>query len=175
MNKKLVIVINGSGGAGKDSVVHIVAEQYRVWNVSSIDPIKEAAEHCGVDSLEFHTDRGRKLLSDLKRLFIEYNNYPTMYLLSVLYNFVHNEYKDIMFVHIREPEEIDKFINAINQDVRIVTLFIKNRNEKIFGNVSDDDVENYEYDYVYENTGPLSLLKNDFMKFFKEKILGEIL
>ena len=38
---KLVIVINGSGGVGKDSICSIVGKHYSTMNISSVDPIKK--------------------------------------------------------------------------------------------------------------------------------------
>jgi hypothetical protein len=45
--QKTVIVINGSGGVGKDTLCDIAATHYSVWNISSIDPIKELAAITG--------------------------------------------------------------------------------------------------------------------------------
>ena len=43
MNKK-VIIINGTGGSGKDTFVEFCAEFARVTNISSVDPAKAAAK-----------------------------------------------------------------------------------------------------------------------------------
>ena len=180
---KTVIVINGTGGAGKDTVVRVVGNHYSVMNVSSIQPVKDAAIKLGVDPDDFHKDRTRRLLSDIKKLAIEYNNLPTQYLLGKFSQFMQSD-KSIMFVHIREPKEIRKFINwanafmqepvyipeMSNEYVRILTLFIKNRENREYGNDSDDGAAKYEYDYVYDNSGPLETLDEDFMKFFNENI-----
>ena len=46
---KLVIVINGSGGVGKDSICSIVGKHYSTMNISSVDPIKKIAFENGWD------------------------------------------------------------------------------------------------------------------------------
>ena len=45
--KKLVMVINGRGGVGKDTLCDFAAAYFRVRNVSSITPVKELAAQCG--------------------------------------------------------------------------------------------------------------------------------
>ena len=41
IHKKLVIVINGKGGLGKDTLCESLRIDYRVTNISAITPIKE--------------------------------------------------------------------------------------------------------------------------------------
>ena len=113
--KKLVIVINGSGGVGKDTLCELAAEHYKVKNVSSITPIKEIAALCGWDGKK--DDKSRKFLSDLKRLCVEYNDYPTVWAREQYEDFK-TGCEEIMFVHIREPEEIAKFVKATNGEAK---------------------------------------------------------
>ena len=42
--KKYVVIINGKGGVGKDTLCDIVSKKYCVNNVSSITPIKQIAQ-----------------------------------------------------------------------------------------------------------------------------------
>ena len=37
--------------------------------------------------------------------------------------------------------------------------------------MADDNVLNYNYDFVFENNGELKNLENDFMEFFEGKML----
>ena len=56
---------------------------------------------------------------------------------------------EIMFIHIREPEEIKRAVNSFNAK----TLLIKRDGQEIIKtNYSDANVENYNYDYIIENT-----------------------
>lgn len=182
--KKLVIVINGIGGSGKDTLIHLVANHHKTMNVSSIDPIKDAAKICGVEPQEFKLRRGRKLLSDLKMLFTEYNDYPTQYLLNKFIQFQQGN-NEIMFVQIREPDEIAKFKKKVERltressafwqeppETKICTLLIRGFDDLIWGNEADDIVEDYPYDYAYGNIGRLENLESDFMPFF-ERIMRE--
>jgi Lrp/AsnC family leucine-responsive transcriptional regulator len=48
--KKLVVVINGAGGVGKDTLCSFAAQEYKVRNISSVDPIKELAKESFLSS-----------------------------------------------------------------------------------------------------------------------------
>ena len=63
---KLVIVVNGSGGVGKDTLCNFVGEKYASESVSSIDPIKKLAAECGWDGGK--DDKSRRFLAELKRV-----------------------------------------------------------------------------------------------------------
>ena len=169
---KLTIVINGMGGVGKDTLCRFAAGRYPTRNVSSITPIKELAERCGWKGEK--TDRARKFLSDLKALTVAYNDYPTLYLAGEYRAFLESD-EQLMFVHIREPEEIAKFVNAT--DGAAVTLLIRggsrfDRKGVRYGNASDDGVENYPYDYVFVNDKPLAETEGAFLGFL-EKMISE--
>ena len=59
-----------------------------------------------------------------------------------------NSDKEIMFIHIREKEEIEKAVKAFNAK----TLLIKRKGyENISSNLSDANVEDYNYDFVIIN------------------------
>ena len=47
LKKKIVIIINGKGGAGKDTVCEITSKFFKVRNISAITPIKEIAANFG--------------------------------------------------------------------------------------------------------------------------------
>ncbi|MBO5898445.1 MAG: hypothetical protein J6R04_05490, partial [Clostridia bacterium] len=96
-NNKLTIVINGRGGVGKDTLCDFAAERFRVRNVSSITPIKEIARTHGWNGEK--DLRSRKFLSDLKRVFTEYNDLPTQYLANEYRAFCEGD-EQIMFAHI---------------------------------------------------------------------------
>lgn len=168
--EKVTIVINGVGGCGKDSLIKALDGTYKVHNKSSIDPVKEVAKHCGWTGDK--SDKTRKFLSDLKRLMTDYNEFPLQFLLNEQDVFLNGDF-DLMFVHIREPHEIEKFVNASKTVTK--TLLIKPRQElqgKVYGNSSDDDVEKYDYDFVFHNDKPLEEATSLFVEFISKNIFG---
>lgn len=173
---KVVIVINGQGGCGKDTVCKIIAKRFGVLNVSTVDPIKEIATFAGWKGEK--TDAARKMLADLKQVFIEYNDLPLKYVLEKEKEFSSSA-DEIMFVHCRESEEIKKIVD--NSLLKTVTLLIRRHDDafkhkdKAFGNHADDDVEQYDYDFVYDgNNATVSELETDFNSFFDRVVLPEL-
>lgn len=166
---KLVIVINGCGGVGKDTLCEMAQKVYRVKNVSSITPIKELARQCGWTGEK--TDKARKFLADLKALTVAYNDYPTGWLKGQYEAFLAGD-EEIMFVHIREPEEIAKFVSVTGGRAR--TLLIRGgarmAQRGAYGNKADDEVEAYAYDYYFTNDKPLDEVEPLFLA-----ALGEML
>lgn len=158
--KKTVIVINGAGGVGKDTLVELAARHLGVYNVSSITPIKHIAALCGWDGAK--DDRSRRFLSELKRLCIEYNDYPTLWAKERYGEFLASS-DDVMFLHIREAEEIAKFVRAT--DGAAVTLLVRGGDRmkrSAYGNASDDRVEDYAYDYYFTNDSDLETAEREF-------------
>lgn len=169
--KPMILIINGSGGVGKDTICDILSKHINTRVFSSIDPIKEIAEKigwCGEKTLE-----ARKMLSDLKDICTEYNDLPFRDMCENLFKVEVNEPDVILVVfHIREPKEIGKFYRyAIRTGHTCRTLLIKSsRAMERYGNHADDDVENYHYDLVYQNDGKLEDLDDDFMLFWRKNI-----
>ena len=111
-----IYVINGSGGTGKDTVCDITAKYYKVRNISSITPIVEIAKFAGWNGEK--TNEARRLLARLKEVFTEYNDLSLNYCVQQANEFLKSD-EQIMFVHIREPKEIERFKKKIDCNSRI--------------------------------------------------------
>ena len=160
---KEIVVINGSGGVGKDTFVQFCNEYIPIMNISSVDKVKEAAKVLAGWNGE-KDEKSRKFLSDLKELGIEYNDAPFKYISNMAEEFKNSD-KQIMFVHIRESEEIEKCKKCLNAK----TLLITNKNvAAINTNVSDRDVDKYKYDYHISNDGTLEELKQKAKEFVEK-------
>ena len=161
MNRKEIIVINGKGGTGKDTLCKSLSEQHKVLVVSAIDPIKEIAKNYGWDGEK--DDKARRFLADLKKAFVDYNNLPTEYLLNKTNSFINSD-AEILFVHIREADQIDMYKEAI-LPMKCITLLVTREEidqNHYYGNKADDDVFNYNYDYVFANNDSLVDSKKKF-------------
>ena len=169
--KKIAMVINGAGGVGKDTLCDLADKHFGVMNISTITPIKEIAAQCGWDGTK--DARARKFLSDLKRLCVEYNAYPTNWALERYHEFLKDDSLDILFVHIREAGEIKKFVDATGGEAKRLLIRGGDRMKKSnYGNVSDDEVENYSYDYYFTNDKPLEETERLFKDFLASILEG---
>lgn len=158
---KKIVVINGTGGCGKDTFVEFCSKYASVYNFSSIDKVKEVAKVIGWTGSK--SDKDRKFLSDLKKLTTEYNDMAFNSIIDAVNKF-NSGSDDIMFIHIREPEEIKRVVDKFGA----LSLLIKRENQsKITSNYSDASVDNYNYDYVIINT-TLEKYENEAKKFVKE-------
>jgi hypothetical protein len=161
---KLIIIINGKGGSGKDTICSIVSKYTHSISISAITPIKDIARISGWTGEK--DNKSRKFLSDLKKAFIDYNDLPLNYLLSEVKKFTTDDNK-VLFVHIREPNEIDKF--KLSVEIPVITLLVQRPSANIiFGNESDDFVDDYKYDYIFQNdTNSFAELENSVISFFE--------
>ena len=73
-----------------------------------------------------------------------------------------------MFIHIREPKEIQKVVDCYD----VLTLLIKRKDyETIKSNEADANVENYNYDFIFENDTLEKL--EETAKDFVDKLVRE--
>ena len=156
---KNIIIINGYGGSGKDTFIEFVSKYNKVYNFSSVDKVKKIAKEIGWNGDK--DEKSRKFLSDLKKLTTEYNDMSFNSIKEAVNDFKLSD-KEIMFIHIRECEEIKRAALEFNAK----TLFIRRDDiNKITSNDSDKNVENYNYDYIINNT-TLENLEKDASNFY---------
>lgn len=163
-----VILINGSGKVGKDKFVNFCMEKHKnSVNWSTIDKVKKVAKKSfGWDGKK--TNEARKFLSEMKRIWSEYNNGPFVYMVdkinknqSGLNNKDANDF--IYFIHCREPHEIQKFVDEYKENC--ITVLLKRDDREIPDNDSDRNVGNYKYDYYIDNNGNVEDLEKSAMEF----------
>ena len=166
-----VVIINGSGGVGKDEFCHLCNELtgLKCITYSTITRIKSVARQLGWTGIK--DKKSRKFLSDLKNLSVSYNDFLFEQICKDIEgaNTINNI--EIFFVMCREPEEIKKLQEKFNA----ITILIKNKRVETqkYENKSDDNVNNYNYNYYIYNDGTLEELK-DWAKWFLLKIGVEI-
>ena len=125
MGSKQIVIINGTGGCGKDTFVSFVSKYKRVYNFS-------------------YNDMAFNSIKDAINIF-------------------KNSDDEIMFIHIREPEEIKRAVDAF----KAKSLLIKRDGyDNIMTNESDANVENYDYDYIIYNKS-IEQLEDEAQKFSK--------
>lgn len=182
--KIFFVCINGEPGSGKTTFEHmcqkILGERCIIY--SSIDPIKKIARSFGWNGEKSVADR--RMLSELKATI---NNWSAatqeqLYCLKVVVDEVF-KYADslstpplfqedneedylVAFVDIREPEEI-----MVLKDRLAATTVLINRESSngmsIYGNSSDDNVYDYNYDVVIWNDSAYEGLSTIAELFFE--------
>lgn len=158
---KQIVVINGTGGCGKDTFVDLCKKYISVYNFSSIDKVKEIAKIIGWTGKK--TEKDRKFLADLKKLTTDYNDMAFNSIKEAI-DIFNNSSDELMFIHIREPEEIKRVVDLF----KAKSLLIKRIGQKLItSNNSDASVENYDYDYIIENT-TLKEYENKAKKFIED-------
>lgn len=178
-NNSIVVIINGTGGSGKDTFVEKCKEitsaydNIRVENLSTVDCVKKIAKQMGWNSNK-KTESDRKLLCSLKDLWEEYNSGTTEYIVKAIKSKLDLNilnFKTIFFVHCREPEYIDKLKLHImcKLGIKSKTLLVVNDNiDHIISNDADKNVFEYEYDYIINNNSTLEDLKISANTFLEE-------
>ena len=187
MASKAIIVINGKGGIGKDTLIDALAKtDAMVFNASSIDPIKKMCSELNKENVKDLAYRS--LLSKMKQAVDTYYeaengiSYTTEYLINAMTLWhtqtdIHAPEYSIMFVHIREPENIKAFIQEAakklcvwkDEDTILTTLLVKSeRSLEIYGNSSDDDVEKFDYDYTFTSNGTVEEDSERFVEFIRD-------
>ena len=182
MNVKYYI-LNGVSTAGKDTFVNMCKgyDDHRIYALqfSSVDWIKEVAEELGWDGKK--DEKGRNLLSGLKHLLTKYDDVPfketvkqihywTEPTAHITQNYIFNYEYTLVFIDVREPEEIDKYKKEFNAK----TILIRNpeAEAKAF-NESDMDVLNYNYDYIIWNRHDKKVLMNNADRFIRYECFND--
>lgn len=169
-----VIVINGMPRSGKDTFVNFCLDELGEYGhaFSTVDFVKEVAKNCGWNGQK--TPKDRKFLSDLKDLLTEWNDVPyqqirseiaKIYLIAEQYGLDHNKF--VIFIHCREPEEIQRFVD----EYQAITVLMRRREveDNPQSNHSDSEVFNYNYDIIIWNDENLEFLKGT-ANFFLENL-----
>lgn len=165
-----VVVVNGRGASGKttfETMVQKIAEarSLKVEIISTINYVKEVAKSIGWDGSKTPADR--RFLSDLKDTLTRWKDLPYKMVCEEINYFDGEGMTDIVFVDCREPEEIARFV----EDFQALTVLVQRGEVVLLGNHADDNVENYQYDIVIDNSRGLDELLQEatiFVETFVE-------
>lgn len=167
-----IFIVNGTGGSGKttfEKMVENIAKQnnYNIKIVSTIDYVKQIAKTIGWDGGKALNDR--RFLSDLKDALTRWKDIPYQKIKETLEAFMLEQEVDAVFVDCREPEEIKRFVN----DYNAITILVQRGSAIIYGNHADDNVNNYQYDIIIDNSRGLDELNQEAQLFVETWIEGE--
>lgn len=171
MGKLSVFVINGKPMSGKDTFVRMLQKEFprQVVNHSTVDSIKELYSLTGWN--EKKDDHSRKVLSDMKDYLTTKFDLPFLEVqskISEILKMADETGKDMMlFLHVREPEEIARIVKAFP---KTVTVQVTRQSTAVNGvsNHADANVNDYKYDVTIHNDGTLDDLKYVALRFAKD-------
>lgn len=153
------VIVNGPPTAGKDTFCEMCistlrARDYMAEIVSSVALVKDIATKCGWNGEK--TPKNRKFLSDLKDLLTEWDDVPTKDVIrraeQIDLNAKTYQSKDtIIFVMMREPSEIEKFVELTG--AQTIIIMRDGTEEQI--NHADNEIFDYPYDLYIDNNGTL--------------------
>ena len=168
-----IIMVNGLPQSGKDEFLSLCGVQTCSYAYSTIDIVKEHAIKLGWDRKK--DERGRKFLSDLKKVINEYDDKvlyePIMkdikWHLEFLANYVGEEEanKAIFFIQCREEEDIERWKERTGAKS---LLIVRPGNRLEWGNKSDDNCGKFDYDYCLLNQGTLEEWKETGKNFISQ-------
>ena len=185
-----VVIINGKPQSGKDTFCKYAQgycdddESANTLIISSVDPLKEMLTQLGWDGTK--TDKIRDMLMDMKQLWVQNQDGPTMFLFNNILEFhkACTGEDNIVFVHIREPEEIKKLVNALtgfeSMGIDVISLLIIREsgedtpNQPAETRRSDDEalINSYKYDVTINNDEDLIKL-HELAAEFVDKLLED--
>lgn len=185
-----VVIINGKPQSGKDTFCKYAQgycdddESANTLIISSVDPLKEMLTQLGWDGTK--TDKIRDMLMDMKQLWVQNQDGPTMFLFNNILEFhkACTGEDNIVFVHIREPEEIKKLVNALtgfeSMGIDVISLLVIRKggedtpDQPAETRRSDDEalINNYEYDVTINNDEDLIKLQ-ELAAEFVDKLLED--
>lgn len=164
-----IVIVNGFPRSGKTLFTNNCIKELKEYGftISTIDFVKHIARNCGWNGEK--TPKDRKFLSDLKRLLVDWGDVPYRKIeeaidyirqVSIQYNIASENF--FLFVDSREPEEIKRFKDEYGA---ITVLIDRDEVKTKQSNDSDNDVENFEYDYIIKNNGSLKEFQDASLEF----------
>ena len=166
-----VVIVNGKPGVGKTTFEKFCKDflgEAFCDGRSTVDRVKEIATEIGWNGTK--DLKSRKLLSDLKDIFTEYNDMPFKDVCKHLKTWDDNlvyygvgSHPHVFFIDDREPEHIDRLKNELNA----VTVLIRRPGDEKTetSNHADEKVFEYQYDYIIENDDDINAFRRKAQNF----------
>lgn len=169
--EKTVVIINGTGSCGKDTVDEIVSRYHKTYRIDSVEITKYilGLRCVGWDGVK--TQEARIALSELKKELSEFNDCIFIDMTARVEAFMLDSF-DYMyaFVHIREKPEIDRLHDyCVERGYNVKKCLVLGHHERNWGNDSDDNPEYFnpdDYDIVLYNDSDKSSLEEQVKRAF---------
>lgn len=165
-----IVILNGLGGVGKDTFAEacaaVVGSEY-CSHISTVDYVKDIARDFGWKGTKTFEDR--RCLAMLKDILTYWDDIPYFDVFTRALAQVgkwRNEQADfgIIFIDCREPKEIQRLVDGMGAKTVLIT---RDNMPSHYGNHADDDVFDYQYDYLIDNSGTLDDLHASAQRFIE--------
>ena len=169
MRNKLFI-INGYPKCGKGTFIQLCSKYTSCKEISSVDPTKLALMILGWDGEEeTKTPEIRKALSNMKDLSTELFDGPVTYVKERAGSVLKDGNINIVFANAREPVELQRY-----RDYGATIILINRVTDIPRPTHSDQNVEQFEYDVVIDNTKDLVYLEQQTCEFINKIKEGQL-
>lgn len=174
---KTVIFINGFAESGKDTAVNFITKHLEkngtvVSAVSSIDPIRNMLREAGFP-VDTKTPDMRALLAEVGDSCEKYCGTKTSYAVGEATKFLSCEGNRAVFVHVREPEMINKMIKMLDRNILVIKLLVTRPGYSgVTSNRADMDVMKLSYDSLIRNDGTLEELDEACRIFVNDELFS---
>lgn len=176
------IIINGFARAGKDTFVDacqmLMNQTKWVYAFSSIDPVRSLLRDLAKVDISKKTDADRKLMAEVGAALEAHSNWRTDKCVDWVAGKAawaqHNSRDTVLFLHIREPENIAKVSAQIaDRCLGVVhTLLLRSPREIMPDNVADNAVLGMEYEDTIHNDSGLAALSDKAHAYLIKKGLA---
>lgn len=154
-----ILIINGTGGVGKNEFVRILNTLIPLAHESVVNPIKKIAKYAGWNGEK--DEASRTLLYEFKKALDTYNDYTWNYFLELTKKYHIKNGSFLLCVDMREHDQIER---AKKEFGAKTVLVLRNSVTPITSNAADADVFNTSYDYIIDNNGDIEDLKMEAIR-----------
>jgi|APSaa5957512622_1039677.scaffolds.fasta_scaffold76336_2 hypothetical protein len=176
MGKVTVIVVNGVSRSGKDTFIDYLAKKTQLLlRHSTIQRVFTALINSSMIVNGKKGKKEREFLASVKQAWITYSNGPLQEVtnkvdhLEEQYKFMQHIGNIFLTVQVREITEITKLKDHFKED--LVSLLVV-RDSVDPQHVTDEYVEDWDYDFVVSNNGSLEQLESQvdgFLTFLNRR------
>ena len=162
-----IVILNGNPKSGKNTFAELCEGFSTIEHISYVDFTRNMLDNMGIN---YHgkTPADRQLLENINDALEKHSDIPFLDICRYTEN-LSTLFTGILFVDIRKPENIKRYVERFPQTV---TVFVDNGKPATNVTFSDSVVKNMKYDYTISNTGTIAELKDKakmFVEYLTEK------
>lgn len=171
----MIIGVSGKKRSGKDTFYELLKNNLKdhssVKRYAFADPVKEyATQYFNIDWREIKNEQNRFILQGIGQMFREKVDENYWVLKTI---------KKIRESRLKNPGEISvitdvRYINeaneVINQEEGILIKIINKNTEAFDSHISENNLDDYEFDYIIENNGSMDSYRNEVSLWVKSHL-----